>query len=190
MGGKMKGASTGFALVDANEIALVLRDSLIDYGGAGVCSVAGSIRRSRQIVNDIDLVAYVDHASEEKFEKFMHELGASWIKGKRTQTQFLWKIKNERVQVDVFVTRVIDRFGAQLLCWTGSEEWNVATRQWANNKGMMLSQRGLYLQNGDVLGATEQEIFEKLGLPYLEPNVRHLYTDIASLHQLQLGCTR
>jgi len=187
MGGKMNGVSTGFKFVDAHAQAVILEESLHDYGGVSLCTVAGSIRRSEEVVNDIDLVVFVDPRSEDNFEKFMHELGASWKRGERTQTQFPWEICQKRVQVDVFVTREMDRFGSQLLCWTGSKEWNVATRKWAQTKGMMLSQRGLHLTSGDIVGATEHVIFEKLGLPYLEPHARAKYPDIGALRDLSLG---
>ncbi len=75
------------------------------------------------------------------------------------------------LQMDV---RVVPRasFGAALHYFTGSKAHNVALRQIAIKKGLKLNEYGLFRGTKSIAGATEEEVYAALGLPYIPPELR------------------
>ncbi len=148
--------------------------------------IAGSLRRWRETVGDIDLVCALksDGDGEEvtaafvKFPQVRRVLGQGNTKASA--------IVGENLQVDLRIVPA-DCFGAALLYFTGSKDHNVKLRGMAQDRDMTLNEWGLYgikaYENAtkkpgeaprlkSVAGKTETEIYEKLGLPYIEPELR------------------
>lgn len=148
----------------AEEIAAYLRESK----AVEEVTPAGSLRRGRETVGDLDLLVIgKDHtAIAERFASFP---GVAQILAKG-EDKVSVKLKND-LQVDV---RMLDRksYGAALQYFTGSKEHNVALRERAKKRGWKLSEYGLFEAEKSIAGRTEEEIYEKLGLEWIPPELR------------------
>ncbi len=156
----------GFALSSAEEIVSMLK-TLKEVTRV---SVAGSTRRMKETIGDIDILATSKEPAKviELFTK-MPNVADVLAKG---ETKSSVRLK-EGVQADL---RVVDDkiFGAALLYFTGSKEHNIALRKIAIENGFKLSEYGLFDKKTSkiVAGKTEEEIYKKLGLDYIEPEMR------------------
>jgi len=132
--------------------------------------VGGSVRRGKETIGDIDILV-TSNSPEKVIAVFtsLPEVSRALAKGPTKATVVL---KNNR-QADVRV--LPDReFGAALQYFTGGIEHNVALRRIAIEKGYKLSEYGLFDRktNAFVAGKTEEEVYKKLGLRYIEPELR------------------
>ncbi|MBI1972141.1 MAG: DNA polymerase/3'-5' exonuclease PolX [Candidatus Aenigmarchaeota archaeon] len=154
----------GTALPIADEIVKRLRK--LDF--VNRVEFAGSLRRMKETIGDIDiLVTSKDHDKVIDFFTKMDDVGEVMARG---PTKASVRLKGG-VQVDI---RVLDDklFGAALQYFTGSKEHNVAMRRIAITRGLKLSEYGL-MKNGKLVGGkTEEEIYNKLGLGCIEPEMR------------------
>lgn len=155
-------------------------------------AVAGSIRRGRPEVNDIDVVAIpkpvdmpgglcgVAHYSESQVWKDLipiallkHDIVAEM----RGQELLRFKFTKPELQVDLYRARP-ETWGVILLIRTGSKEHNVKLCSLARSKGLKLSAcEGVVTQEGfgKIIGSkTEEEIFSALGLGFVEPKDREV----------------
>ena len=133
-------------------------------------SIAGSLRRMKETIGDVDILASSDHPDEvmEYFTKY-YEVDRVLLKGS-TKTSVLLI---DNLQVDLRVVKE-ESFGSALQYFTGSKEHNVAMRSLAIKKGYKLNEYGLFYKETEkyVVGRTEKEIYNKLGLNYIEPELR------------------
>lgn len=131
-------------------------------------AVAGSIRRRKETIGDIDMVA-VSSSPAKVMERFLAlpQVGHVYGKGP-TKTNV--RLKNG-LDADL---RVVPQksFGAALNYFTGSKDHNIKLREIAIQKGLKLNEYGLFKKEKMVAGKTEQEVYEKLGLRYIEPEMR------------------
>ncbi|MCS7200963.1 MAG: DNA polymerase/3'-5' exonuclease PolX [Patescibacteria group bacterium] len=130
---------------------------------------AGSYRRRKETVGDIDLLAVSDKPHE-VMEHFIHfdEVEHVYAKG---STKTMIRLKNG-LDIDL---RVVEEksFGAALSYFTGSKEHNVALREIAISKGWKLNEYGLFDgKNKMIAGKTEEDIYQKLGMQYIPPEMR------------------
>jgi len=133
-------------------------------------SIAGSLRRMKETIGDVDILASSDYPDEvmDYFVRY-EDVDRVLLKGS-TKTSVLL---NDNLQVDLRVVKN-ESYGAALQYFTGSKEHNVAMRSLAIKKGYKLNEYGLFKKQNDkyVVGKTEGEIYKKLGLPYIEPELR------------------
>jgi len=130
--------------------------------------IAGSIRRRKETVGDIDILVTTKKPKEvTDLFTTMKNVDTVVAKGKSKSTVIL----REGIESDL---RVVDGkfFGAILLYFTGSKETNVRMRQIAKLKGLKLNDYGLFKGDERVFADTEEEIFQRLGLDYIEPELR------------------
>jgi len=132
--------------------------------------VGGSIRRGKETIGDVDILV-TSSKPVKVIDRFasLPEVSRVLAKGPTKATVVL---KNNR-QADVRV--LPDReFGAALQYFTGGLEHNVALRRIAIEKGYKLNEYGLFNRktNAFVAGKTEEEVYKKLGLRYIEPELR------------------
>tara|TARA_Y100000310_G_scaffold94955_1_gene92790 strand:- start:24186 stop:25886 length:1701 start_codon:yes stop_codon:yes gene_type:complete len=129
--------------------------------------VAGSLRRRKETVGDIDIL--VTTKNPNKVIDFFTK-GAEQVLAKGPTKA---SVRLEGMQVDL---RVLPEkhYGAALLYFTGSQQHNIALRKIAIKKRMKLSEYGVFLKKGNKLIAskTEEECYKKLGLKYIEPEIR------------------
>lgn len=156
----------GFALAEAEQLLEELRKKApIDK-----LEVAGSIRRKKDTIGDIDILA-TSPDSRKAMETFtaLPQVLQIIVKG---ATKSSVRLK-EGIQVDI---RIVEErsWGAALNYFTGSKEHNIALRKIAISKGYKLSEYGLFSKKtGKYLaGRDEQGLYKKLGLPYIEPELR------------------
>ena len=125
------------------------------------CIVAGSIRRRKPVVGDIDIV------SAGCFPR--HVDGAEFISGQDTLRTYLF----EDTQINVMIAQP-EYFGATLLYATGSGKWGWLLRARAKKKGYKLNRYGLWDRDSGILVAsrTEREIFNALGKNFVSPECR------------------
>src|SRR5579859_917087 len=185
--------STGRFLISTAEDAALAIAEHIRKAGKGVDSVtpAGSLRRGKETVGDLDLLVtladgfasqkHVDALAEHilKFPDIDQKLAHGENKVSFTLTNGL--------QVDV---RLLEKenFGAALMYFTGSKEHNVALRGRASDMGLTLNEYALATLKGEkrVAGRTEEEIYAKLKLDYIPPELRENTGEIAAAEQHKL----
>lgn len=153
----------------------------------GHISEAGSMRRRKETVGDLDILVTVKSpkAAAKVMTVFttMPEVARVLAKG-ATKSMI---VLHNGLQADV---RVIDDnvFGAALQYFTGNLEHNVALRKIAIEKGYKLSEYGLFGRktNKLVAGKSEDEVYRKLGLRYLEPELREMRGEIEASRKNKL----
>jgi len=145
-------------------------------------SVAGSLRRQKETVRDIDILLVSDKPKK-VMDAFVKIPCVSEILAKG-ETKSSVRTK-EDVQVDC---RVVEEksFGAALLYFTGSKNSNIKLRQLAIRKGLKINEYGVFRKDKFVVGKTEEEIFKILGLTYIEPELREDTGEIELAQELKL----
>lgn len=131
---------------------------------------AGSLRRMRETIGDIDILAAGDDpaAITESFTA-LPEVGRVGLKGP-TKTSV---VTSEGLQVDLRIVAT-DEFGAALQYFTGSQNHNVKVREHAVKQGYKLSEYGLFTikENKRVAGETEEDVYSRLGMQTPLPTMR------------------
>jgi DNA polymerase (family 10) len=167
----------GIALPIAEEIVGRLRKA------KGVIKVeaAGSLRRRAETVGDLDILVSVKSPEDSGpvMDKFtsMPEVVQILAKGP-TKSMIVIKEGNTQIQADV---RVVEEgaFGAALQYFTGNKEHNIEMRRIAISKGWKLSEYGIFDKNDKrIAGKTEEEVYAKLGLPWMTPELRENHGEI------------
>src|SRR5277367_6346698 len=139
------------------------------------CSTAGSLRRFKEIIGDIDLLASSKKPAE-VIEFFVSQPGLVKVlaKGETKASAIL----DGGIQCDLRVVTDAE-FPFALAYFTGSKEHNIVMRQRAIQRGLRLNEYGLFKSKEETRDAkllvpckTEEEIFAKLDLPYIEPELR------------------
>jgi DNA polymerase (family 10) len=125
--------------------------------------VCGSIRRKAQVVHDIDIVVA---GPDEEFYRLMNSMKTKGDKVK-------WNFAYRGIPVDVTLTQS-KLWGAAIMHFTGSRDFNIGCRVLANQKGLKLSQYGLTnpVTQELLAGETEVSIFNALHIMWLEPYER------------------
>lgn len=131
-------------------------------------SAAGSLRRQKETVGDIDILV-----SSDKPEKVIGALtGLSLVKDITAHGRTKASIRTkEDLQIDC---RVVEErsFGAALMYFSGSKNFNIKLRQLAIKKGLKLNEYGAFRGEKLAAGRSEDEIFKLLGMRYVEPELR------------------
>ncbi|KAB2940192.1 MAG: DNA polymerase/3'-5' exonuclease PolX [Hyphomicrobium sp.] len=158
--------------------------SLLDYLhlAAGDIAVAGSFRRRRETVGDLDIVATGRQLDALGDRLVKYESVAEVAAHGPTRTTVILR---SGLQVDLRVVPA-ESFGAALLYFTGSKAHNIALRGLANDRGWKLNEYGLYDGMRRLAGKTEAEVYARLGLDYVPPELREDRgeVDLAREHRL------
>ena len=137
--------------------------------------VAGSIRRQKPKVHDIDfvVVAKSDLDWQKINEKLKHLKAKPNCQGNSVTKAFV-PCQNGLFQVDLYRAKP-STFGIHLLIRTGSADYNMWLAGYAISKGMRIKySEGLIKDGMSIAGETEQGVFEALGLPYPLPSKREI----------------
>jgi DNA polymerase (family 10) len=145
-------------------------------------STAGSLRRQKETVRDIDILMTSDK-TEKVMEVFTKIPSVKDVLAEG-ETKSSVRTKDD-VQVDC---RVVEdkSFGAALLYFTGSKNFNIKLRQLAIKKGLKINEYGVFRKQKFICGRTEQEIFKLLDLAYIEPEMREDNGEIALAQKFKL----
>ncbi len=134
---------------------------------------AGSLRRMRETIGDVDILATA--ATEDQANQIMNAfkaLSGEVIVSGPTKTSIRREIRRDNsLQVDLRVVRP-DAWGAALQYFTGSQAHNVAVRQIAIKHGLKLSEYGLFRGDELIAAATEEDVYQALGMQWMPPPMR------------------
>lgn len=131
--------------------------------------IAGSIRRRKETVGDIDILVTTKNPGEvSDYFTSMDLVDDVVVSGPTKSTV---RLKESGIDVDL---RVFDdkSFGSAMMYFTGSKETNVELRKIAIAKGLKLSEYGVFKGDELLAGRTEEEVFKSLGMEYIEPDLR------------------
>lgn len=162
--------------------AAAAAEELGEYLGA---TPAGSLRRGKETVGDLDLLVTGEKAGE-ALAKFVNHPRVHDILGQGS-TKASARFGLEGLQVDVRAVPA-ESYGAAMQYFTGSKEHNVALRQRAQKMGLTLNEYGLFKISDEtrVAGATEEEIYEALGLAWIPPEMRENQGEIEAAERREL----
>jgi len=161
-----------FRLATAEAEAEALVNFLQDKGRV---VVAGSYRRRRETVGDLDILATSKHAAAVCDKLAIYENVEKVLAHGPTRTTVVLR---SGIQVDLRAVSE-ESYGAALLYFTGSKAHNIALRGLAVKRKWKLSEYGLFSGKRRIAGATEEEVYKKLGLAYIPPEMREDRGEIA-----------
>jgi len=166
-----------YLLSYAEGMASELAEALRQVPGVEDVTPAGSLRRGRETVGDVDLLVTGPDAAA-ALDRFMAYPEVVEVLG-RGENKASAKLGREGLQVDV---RALPRenFGAAMQYFTGSKEHNVALRARAVRMGLKLSEYGLFRAQDEtrVAGETEAGVYQALGLAWIPPELRENHGEI------------
>ena len=154
----------------AYPLAMEIIEKLMDVKGVVDAQPAGSLRRMRSTVGDLDILVAAKDSSA-VMEAFVKLPRVNRVLGKgptKSSIEF-----NDGVRAQVWV-HPPEKFGTALVYATGSKDHNVRLREIALAKGLSLSEHSFakLKGGGEILCATEEEVYETLGLPWIAPELR------------------
>ena len=144
---------------------------------------AGSLRRGRETVGDLDLLAVASDAEEAaRAIAGLPDVKEVLVQGaKKTSVRL-----EPGLQVDLRIVPA-ESFGAALQYFTGSRDHNIALRKRAVARGLKLNEYGLFDETGrTIAGADESDVYEKLGLQPIPPELREDQGEIQRAEQRTL----
>jgi DNA polymerase (family 10) len=168
--GRIERRSTRLLLHDADTLVAGLLARLREVSGVRRVEVAGSLRRRRATIGDLDLLAAVDDPRPviealDALPEVERVLSAGTDKSSI--------VLREGPQVDLMVCAPA-AWGTHLVHFTGGVEHNVALRGRALDRGLSLSEKGFkVVESGELLlAASEEEVYARLDLPWVAPELR------------------
>jgi len=174
-----------YLLSYAEAVAEELGEVLRQVPGVDAVTPAGSLRRGRETVGDLDLLVTGPSATD-ALDKFVAYPRVEEVLG-HGENKASAKVGREGLQVDVRAL-LPESFGAAMQYFTGSKDHNVAIRLRAVKMGLKLSEYGLFRVADDarVGGETEEGIYQALGLPWIPPELRENTGEIEAAEQGRL----
>jgi len=150
----------------AQEIIATLKE----VDGVVEAEPAGSLRRMRSTVGDLDILVAAKESAP-VMEAFTSLPGVMRVLGKGDTKSSIEFTDGVRAQLWVLAP---EKFGTALVYATGSKDHNVRLRELALSKGLSLSEHFLTKTDGssEITCATEEEVYEALGLPWIPPELR------------------
>jgi DNA polymerase (family 10) len=169
-------------LVVAEQIAEPLVEYLRQTEGLNEIIVAGSYRRRRETVADLDILATCRRGAPimDRFVGY-EDVKQVLSQGDTRSTVVL----RSGFQVDLRVVAQVS-YGAALMYFTGSKEHNIALRKIALGRKLKINEYGVFKGQRRVAGRTEEEVFAQVGLPYIEPELRENRGEIEAARRGQL----
>ncbi|HEX4575089.1 MAG TPA: DNA polymerase/3'-5' exonuclease PolX [Gemmatimonadales bacterium] len=180
--GQAQATARRLLLNEAEAAATALVAYIQAGGGVEQIAVAGSYRRRRETIGDLDVLVTSKHSAL-VMSHFVHypEVVSVLSQGDTRATVKL----SGGLQVDL---RAVEpaAYGAALQYFTGSKAHNVELRKIAQEHGYKLNEYGLFQGTRRIAGKTEEEIYGKLGLDWMPPELREARGEIAlaRVHQL------
>ena len=168
-------AAARFKLSTTEAEAEALVGLLKQAVGDGQVVAAGSYRRRRDTVGDLDILATSRNPAIVGDRLVGYDNVAEVLARGPTRTTVVLR---SGLQVDLRVVPQ-ESYGAALLYFTGSKAHNIALRRLANEHGWKLNEYGLFDGKTRIAGRTEEEIYKKLGLAFVAPELREDRGEVA-----------
>ena len=163
-----EGQEKRMKLLEAEQQVTPLMDYLKKTEGLKEIVVAGSYRRRKETIGDLDILATCKTGTK-MMDRFVayDDVDKVISKGGTRSTVLL----RSGIQVDLRVLPQVS-YGAALHYFTGSRDHNIAIRKIAGRKRFKINEYGVFRGDKRIAGKTEQAVFEKVDLPYIEPELR------------------
>jgi DNA polymerase (family 10) len=162
------GRETRVKLPEAEQRAVPLVDYLKKTKGLKDITVAGSFRRRQETVGDLDILVTCKKGAK-IMERFVaYEDVAKVVSRGNTRSTIILR---SGLQVDLRVLPEVS-YGAALHYFTGSKSHNIAIRRLGVQKGFKINEYGVFRGDKRLAGKTEEEVYDKVGLAYIEPELR------------------
>jgi DNA polymerase (family 10) len=164
----LKQSKGRFLLGEVLPVARIIIKRLQNIKEVSKVNYAGSLRRQKETIGDIDILAVSSNPKKTAdFFVSMPEVEKVWAKG---DTKCSVRLK---YGFDADLRLVSEKsFGSALQYFTGSKEHNIATRKIAIEKGLKLSEYGIFKGEKYIAGKTEEDVYKVLGLDYIDPEIR------------------
>ncbi|HXH06191.1 MAG TPA: DNA polymerase/3'-5' exonuclease PolX [Vicinamibacterales bacterium] len=171
-----------FRLADADAYARPIVERLRRVPGVTQLEIAGSYRRRRETVGDLDiLVAAAD--GEAVAEQFVTAKGVRQVLARGATKSSI--LLDSGLQVDLRVVPA-EAFGAALHYFTGSKAHNIAIRTLGVRRGLKINEYGIFRGRRRAGGRAEEEVFAAVGLPWIPPELREDGGEIAAAREGRL----
>ena len=166
----VRGGQARMPLGRALPLGRELVEALEDVPGVKAIELAGSLRRMKETVGDIDILV-TSTTPGQVMQAFTRLPQASEVL-ERGETKASIRHR-EGIQVDLRVLEP-ECFGAALVYFTGSKQHNIRIREIAGTKGLKISEYGVFRASTGrrVAGASEEEVYAAIGLPWIPPELR------------------
>lgn len=165
---KIKNEYNRIKLSTADQYAQPLVEYLKESKNIQKIEIAGSYRRRQETIGDIDILVICDESKEimDRFVDYENVLNVL----SKGETRSSIVLKNN-IQVDL---RVVAQksYGAALHYFTGSKSHNIAIRKIAKGKGWKVNEYGIFEGENFLVGESEEELYKKLNLSYIVPELR------------------
>lgn len=157
-----------FKLSDAEQIVVPLLAYLRGIEGIKIVTIAGSFRRRRDTVGDLDIVVTAKRGAPVMRGFVGYDAVAEVLSQGTTRASV--RLRNG-IQVDLRLVPDAS-YGAALYYFTGSKSHNIAVRRIAVERGLKINEYGVHRGERRVAGRSEEELFASVGLPYIPPELR------------------
>jgi DNA polymerase (family 10) len=171
-------------LHEAEQYARAIVEYLKAGGGIDEIDVAGSFRRRKETIGDLDIVVSCAPAKAPAVIQRFGKFGEVTHVASQGDTRSTVRLSSG-LQVDL---RVVERacFGAAMQYFTGSQAHNIELRKIAQAKKLKLNEYGVFRGAKCVSGRTEREVYEALGLDWIPPEMRENRGEIALAREHKL----
>ncbi|MCP4785045.1 MAG: DNA polymerase/3'-5' exonuclease PolX [Fuerstiella sp.] len=161
-------AGKRISIADARIAAQAIVQDLLQLKTVMQTAVAGSCRRRRETCGDLDVLATAGDATAAMDRLAAHPLVDTVLQ--RGDTKQRVRLKTG-VELDLRVVADAS-YGAAMQYFTGSKEHNVVVRQRAKDMGLKVNEYGVFRDDDQIAGATEEDVYAALNLPWIPPELR------------------
>jgi DNA polymerase (family 10) len=162
--------------------AQIILGQLIKVAEIKQITLAGSLRRMRETIADVDILAASDHA-DKVMEAFVRLPQADKVVAKGPTKSSI--VTKDGFQVDLRVVKP-ESFGAASHYFTGSKAHNIRIRSLGVDRGLRINEYGVFKNGEPIAGKQEAEIFRSVDLPYIPPELREDRGEIEAAQNGQL----
>jgi DNA polymerase (family 10) len=167
-----------FKLAVAAQYAETLRAYLAAVPGVSQVEVAGSFRRMRETVGDLDILVTANKDCPVMQRFTAYDEVAEVLSSGTTRTSVVLR---SGMQVDLRLVAA-ESYGAALQYFTGSKAHNIAVRRIAQKLGLKINEYGVYRGEMRIAGESEESVYRAVGLPWIAPELREDRGEIELAH--------
>ncbi|MFO7875411.1 MAG: DNA polymerase/3'-5' exonuclease PolX [Desulfovermiculus sp.] len=165
---RFQGVEKRYKLAVVEDVAATLSRHLEQQKGVQKVQVAGSFRRRKETVGDLDILVTGSRSDEVMQALVNYEDVRQVLAHGQTKSSVIMK---NGLQIDLrFVEQ--DSFGAALHYFTGSKAHNIAVRRLALDRELKINEYGVFQGEQKVAGKSEEDVYASVGLPYIVPELR------------------
>lgn len=161
--------TTRYSIATAARIVEPLLHYLMQHAAVIHAEAAGSFRRMKETVGDVDVVACSTRMADVTAHFVAYEAVQRVLSHGPTRASV--ELGNQGMQVDLRVVEPAS-YGAALHYFTGSKAHNIEVRTLALKRGLKINEYGVYAGEERIAGETEESVFGAVGLPFIPPELR------------------